>query len=78
VIGPDTNWMTEYTAYEAIFEPFTVIPGEIAGQTFTNMPGRIEVTADKQLDLRSSRIAGLNYLRLTATTISFRIAIPGS
>jgi hypothetical protein len=67
VIGPNTNWTTEYTAYEAIFEPTTVIPGELAGQTFTNMPGRIEVTADKQLDLRSSRIAGLNYLRLTAT-----------
>jgi hypothetical protein len=31
------------------------------------MPGRIEVTASKQLDLSSSRIAGLNYLRLTAT-----------
>ena len=39
----------------------------MAGQTFTNMPGRIEITADKQLDLSSSRIAGLNYLRLTAT-----------
>jgi hypothetical protein len=67
VIGPNTNWTTEYTAYEAIFQPTTVILGEVAGQTFTNMPGRIEVTADKQLDLRSSRIAGLNYLRLTAT-----------
>ena len=67
VIGPNTNWTTEYTAYEAIFLPTTVIPGEVAGQTFTNMPGRIEITADKQLDLRSSRISGLNYLRLTAT-----------
>jgi hypothetical protein len=67
VIGPNTNWTTEYTAYEAIFLPTTVIPGEVAGQTFTNMPGRIEINADKQLDLRSSRISGLNYLRLTAT-----------
>jgi hypothetical protein len=66
VIGPNTNWTTEFTAYEAIFLPTTVIPGEVAGQTYTNMPGRIEVTASKQLDLSSSRIAGLNYLRLTA------------
>ena len=43
------------------------IVSEVAGQTYTNMPGRIEVTADKQLDLSSSRIAGLNYVRLTAT-----------
>ena len=66
VIGPNTNWTTEFTAYEALFLPTTVIPGELAGQTYTNMPGRIEVTASKQLDLSSSRIAGLNYLRLTA------------
>ena len=31
------------------------------------MPGRIEITASDQLDLSSSRIAGLNYLRVTAT-----------
>ncbi len=68
LFGPDTNNFTsQFAAYEAIFEPYTVIPGEVAGQTFTNMPGRIEVTADQQLDLRSSRISGLNYLRLTAT-----------
>ena len=67
IIGPNTNFTTEYTAYEAIFEPTTVILSELAGQTYSNMPGRIEITADKQLDLRSSRISGLNYVRLTAT-----------
>ena len=68
LIGPDTNnFSSEFTAYEAIFEPTTVIVPELAGQTYSNMPGRIEVTADKQLDLSSSRISGLNYLRLTAT-----------
>jgi len=66
-IFPNTNITTEYTAYEAIFQPTTVLPNEVAGQTFANMPGRIEITANKQLDLRSSRIAGLNYVRLTAT-----------
>jgi hypothetical protein len=67
IIGPNTNWSTEYTAYEALFEPLTVIVPDVAGQNYTNMPGRIEITAEKQLDLRSSRISGLNYLRLTAT-----------
>ena len=68
LIGPDTNNISgEFTAYEAIFKPTTVIVSELAGQTYNNMPGRIEVTADKQLDLSSSRISGLNYLRLTAT-----------
>jgi len=67
LFGPNEDIRTEYTAYEAIFQPTTVIVSELAGQTYSNMPGRIEITADKQLDLRSSRIAGLNYLRLTAT-----------
>jgi hypothetical protein len=68
IIGPDTNnFSSGFTAYEAIFEPTTVIASDVAGQTYSNMPGRIEVTADKQLDLSSSRIAGLNYVRLTAT-----------
>ena len=62
-----TNWSTAYTAYEADFEPLTVILSDVAGQTYTNMPGRTEITASKQLDLRSSRIGALNYLRLTAT-----------
>ena len=66
-IFPNRNITTEYTAYEAIFQPTTVILSELAGQTYSNMPGRIEITADNQLDLRSSRISGLNYVRLTAT-----------
>jgi hypothetical protein len=68
IIGPNTNNFTsQFTAYEALFTNTTVILSDIAGQTYTNMPGRIEVTASKQLDLSSSRIAGLNYVRLTAT-----------
>ncbi|MCX6929576.1 MAG: hypothetical protein NT154_41130 [Verrucomicrobia bacterium] len=66
-IFPNTNMTSEYTAYEAMFQPTTVIVSELAGQSYSNMPGRIEVTADKELDLRSSRISGLNYVRLTAT-----------
>jgi hypothetical protein len=66
-IAPSTNWTTGFTAYEALFEPTTEIVSDIAGQTYANMPGRIEVTATKQLDLSSARISGLNYLQLTAT-----------
>ena len=73
-IFPNTNIITEYTAYEAIFQPTTVIASELDGQTYSNMPGRIEITAEKQLDLRSSRIAGLNYVRLTATNNYLRDA----
>ncbi|HWI56862.1 MAG TPA: hypothetical protein VNZ22_06530 [Bacillota bacterium] len=56
----------DYAAYMAIFEPFTLIPGEVAHQSYTNMGGGIEITADKFLDLTSSRIGALNYLRLSA------------
>jgi hypothetical protein len=66
-IAPNTNFTTAFTAYEALFEPTTEIVSDIAGQTYANMPGRIEVTANKQLDLSSSQIAGLNYVQLTAT-----------
>ncbi len=67
IFGPTDDIQTEYTAYEAVFLPTTVIVPELAPRTYSNMPGRIEIAADKQLDLRSSRISGLNYLRLTAT-----------
>ena len=66
-IGPNTNITAAYTAYEAFFQPTTRLLSDVSGRAYTNMPGRIEVTASKQLDLRSSRISGLNYLRLTAT-----------
>jgi hypothetical protein len=66
LIAPSTNIITEYSAYEAFFEPTTAIVSDIAGQTYANMPGRIEITADKQLDLSSSSIAALNYLQIKA------------
>ena len=50
IFGPDKKISTDFTAYEAIFQPTTVIVGETAGQTFANVPGRIEVSATKQLD----------------------------
>jgi hypothetical protein len=56
----------DYTAYLAMFLPTTTIPSEVAGQSFTNMAGRIEVNANNQLDLTSSRIGGLNFVKLNS------------
>lgn len=55
------------TSYGARFSPTTQLRENIQGGLLTNMPGRIEVTADAQLDLSFARIAGLNYLGLKAT-----------
>lgn len=57
----------DYAAYEALLMPTTVIPGEVAGQTVANMPGRTEISAGQQLTLDRARISSLNYLRLQAT-----------
>jgi len=57
----------EYSAYSVIFSPFTRLVYELAGQTYSNMPGRTEITASNQLDLTASRISALNYLKITAT-----------
>jgi hypothetical protein len=64
--GKATN---DYAAYQALFRPTTVMssPFEVANQTFSNMPGRIEIQADNQLNLTNCRIGGLNYVRLTGT-----------
>ncbi len=46
--------------------PFVVDPS-IQGATYTNLPGRIEITADKVLDLTRVRIGGQSYMQLNAT-----------
>jgi hypothetical protein len=56
-----------YAAYSAFFRPTTQIPQNVFGQSITNLPGRIEITADKTLNLHDTRIAGLNYLLLKST-----------
>ena len=63
-IGLVTN---QYTAYQAMFLPGSVVPGDVAGQVVTNEPGRIEVTADKVLALSQARINSGNYVLLRAT-----------
>ena len=57
----------QYAAYQAIFTAATSLPGDVAGGNVTNMAGRIEVVADKVLDLTQARLASLNYLLLKST-----------
>ena len=55
-----------YAAYQAIFTPGASLPTDVAGGDITNQAGRIEITADNSLNLNSSRISSLNYLKLNA------------
>ena len=59
----------EYSAFGASFAPSSVSLNELPplARDLTNLPGRIEITADSILDLEGARIAGLNYMRLRAT-----------
>jgi hypothetical protein len=56
-----------YSAYSALFQPTTRVVTNVSGQALTNLPGRIEITADDILNLDHTRIAGLNYLKLSAS-----------
>ena len=61
---PTTN---QYSAYEALFQPLSTVLGDTFGQDVTNVPGRIEISASKFLNLDQARISSLNYLLLSAT-----------
>lgn len=61
------NFTNQYTAYEALFTPATALPTDIAGGTYSNMEGRVEIRADNTLNLNRAQITSLNYLRLDAT-----------
>jgi hypothetical protein len=62
--GQVTN---QYSAYEAIFTAGTQLPTDVAGGDVTNMQGRIELVADKALNLDHARITSLNYTLLKTT-----------
>lgn len=73
----------EYAAFGAVFSPTTVrfddLP--IAARDVTNLPGRIQITADANLDMTLARISGPNYMGLRATnhvksTSGARISVP--
>ena len=62
--GTVTN---EWTAYQAMFQPASVVLGDVAGQTVNNQPGRIELVADKYLALTNAVVSSVNYVLLKAT-----------
>jgi hypothetical protein len=64
--NPGVKVTNEFTAYTALFQPTTTLPYETSGQSYTNMTGRLEVSADKNLDLTRSRIGALNFLKLNS------------
>lgn len=62
--GTVTN---QYAAYEGIFTAGTALPTDVGGGNVTNLPGRIEITADNNLNLSQARLASLNYMLLRST-----------
>ena len=63
----DRSLTNEYAAYQALFAPYSTIPGEIYGQDMTNMPGRVEVFANSTLNLERTRISADNFMILRCT-----------
>ena len=56
-----------WSVYQADFSPSAQEVGDVAGQNVTNLAGRIEITANKSLDLTRTRISALAYTLLSAT-----------
>jgi hypothetical protein len=59
------EWATSYSA-SINATPFVPDP-TVQGSTFTNVPGRVEITANKVLDLTRARMDGQSYLKLQST-----------
>ena len=59
----------QFAAFGAVLSPTSVLLASLpaSGRSVTNMPGRVEITADHTLDLSFAEISALNYLRLKAT-----------
>ncbi len=58
----------EATGYAVTLSPATFLPDPgVPGATYSNMQGRIEITANSALDLTLARLVGANFLSLTAT-----------
>jgi hypothetical protein len=66
---PNAIITNEFAAFGGLFAPTTVSLSNLPvnARYLTNLPGRIEITADQSLDLRLARITGLNYMNLKAT-----------
>lgn len=57
-----------YAAYGVTISASTAIPDpNLSGSSITNVSGRIEVKADRSLDLTRATVTGANYLKLNST-----------
>ena len=56
-----------YSAYEGLFLPGSVIIEDVAGRTVANLPGRIDLSANKMMDLTLAEISSVNSITLKAT-----------
>jgi hypothetical protein len=63
-VGAVTN---RYSYVDASLTSSTVSTNSLADRAITNLPGRVEISADKELDLSFSRITGCNFLSLVST-----------
>ena len=66
-VGGNGTVTNQYSAYQALFQPGSVVLADVAGQNVTNEPGRIELTADKYLTLPQAQISSASYILLKAT-----------
>jgi hypothetical protein len=53
-----------YSYFNAQFMPSTVSPG---GLGLTNLPGRVQISASKNLSLSLTSLSGMNYLQINST-----------
>ncbi len=70
IIPPSTfntrNTTNQYSAYQALFRPNSVVLPDTFGQTYSNSPGRIEIVGSNLLSLAETRVKSLNFLKLAA------------
>jgi hypothetical protein len=74
----------EYTIYGVTLQPTTSqVPTNLVGASITNMPGRIEITADQVLNLANVQLDGANYITLNSTnhfvgSTNAQVVVPNS
>src|SRR5262249_6495394 len=61
------NETNQYASYQALLLPTTRVLGDVFEQDITNVPGRIELIANKTLALTNAHMASLNYMLLRTT-----------
>jgi hypothetical protein len=66
-VGGNGNVTNQYSAYQALFQPGSVVLTDVTGQNVTNTPGRIELTANNYLTMTQAQISSVSYILLKAT-----------